>query len=197
VQHYLNDIGRWDSRSRIKINSDKSSAITFSRGNKINVPKLTLNKEQMDYVQECRYLGVHLHRRRNWNGHCQAMRTLGKLVPLLKSSLPQKFKLLLYKSYVQSQMTYASPAWAFITKTQFSRLQVVQNGALRIIGGYDIRTTDMHFDHKIPLLKSYVKTLALKMYASAKINRIRYVRTFGSASTVLDPRVPRPLHILS
>ena len=31
VQHHLKDIGRWVSRSRIKINSDKSSAISFSR----------------------------------------------------------------------------------------------------------------------------------------------------------------------
>ena len=96
-------------------------------------------------------------------------------------------------------MTYASPAWAFITKTKFSRLQVVQNRALRIIGGYDIRTrsTEIHFDNKIPLLKSFVKTLDLKMYASAKTNRNRYVRKLGSASIVLDPRVRRPLHILS
>ena len=67
-------------------------------------------------------------------------------------------------------MTYASPAWAFITKTQYKSLQVVQNRALRIIGGYDIRTrtTEMHFDLKIPMLKSYVKVLTLKMYASAK-----------------------------
>jgi hypothetical protein len=37
----------------------------------------------------------------------------------------------------------------------------------------------------------------LKMYASAKTSRIRYVRKLGSASTVLEPRVRRPLHILS
>ena len=30
-------------------------------------------------------------------------------------------------------MTYASPAWAFITKTQFSCLQVIQNRALIVI----------------------------------------------------------------
>ena len=161
-----------------------------------------LENEHIDYVQECRYLGVHLQRRLNWNGHCQAMRTkalgtLGQLIPLLQSSLPQKSKLLLYKSYVRPQMTYASPAWAFITKSQYKSLQVVQNRALRIIGGYDIRTrtTKMHFDLEIPKLKRCIKILAL--YASAKPSRNRYVRKLGSASTVLDPRVRRPLHILS
>ena len=113
VQHHLNDIGRWASRSRIKINSTKSNAMTFSRRYKLNVPKLIVDNVYMDYVQECRYLGVLLHRRLNWSKHCEAMRgkslmSLGKLIPLLKSSLPQ---LLLYKSYVRSMMTYASPAW--------------------------------------------------------------------------------------
>ena len=164
VQHHLNDIGRWASRSRIKININKSNAITFSRKKSIDVPKLMLDNEHIDYVQECRYLGVHLHRRLNWNGHCRAMRTkaldtLGQLTPLLQSSLPQKSKLLLYKSYVRPQMTYASPAWAFIKKSQYKSLQVVENRALRIIGGYDIRTrtTKMHFDLEIPMLKALLK----------------------------------------
>ena len=55
----------------------------------------------------------------------------------------------------------------------------------------------MHFDLKIPMLKSNVKVLVLKMYASAKASRNRYVRKLGSVSAVLDPRVRRPLHILS
>jgi hypothetical protein len=80
MQQHLNDIGRRASRSRIKI--------TFSRRNKIKMPKLTLDNIQIDYVQECLYLGVHLHPRLNWTRHCEAMRTkalrtLGQLVPLL------------------------------------------------------------------------------------------------------------------
>ena len=95
-------------------------------------------------------------------------------------------------------MTYASPAWAFITKNQLSHLQVVQNRALQIIGGHDRRTCtdDMHLDFKIPTLKSYIKTWAFKMYAFVKTSRNRYVRKLGSASRVLYPRFPRPLHIL-
>ena len=61
-------------------------------------------------------------------------------------------------------MTYAFPAWAFITKTQYKRLQVLQNRALQLIGGYDIRTstTKMHLDLKIPMLKIYVKSFGIE-----------------------------------
>jgi Reverse transcriptase (RNA-dependent DNA polymerase). len=77
VEHRLNDIWSWASRSRIKINGDKSSAIAFSGKHKISVPKLTLDNVQIDYVQEYSYLGVHLHNRLtvSWTGHSEALRT--------------------------------------------------------------------------------------------------------------------------
>jgi hypothetical protein len=34
-------------------------------------------------------------------------------------------------------MTYATPAWTFISKSNMKLLQVVQNKALGLIGGYD------------------------------------------------------------
>ena len=75
-------------------------------------------------------------------------------------------------------MTYASPAWAFISKTNMNRLQVVQNKALRIIGGYDwyTRTEQLHFDNEILMLKSFIKKLASKLYAYAKTSRNKYIR---------------------
>ena len=59
VQHHLDDIRTVASPSRINISGDKSFAITFSRKNKISVPKLTLDNVQIDYFQEYRYLWVH------------------------------------------------------------------------------------------------------------------------------------------
>jgi hypothetical protein len=96
-------------------------------------------------------------------------------------------------------MTYASSAWAFITKRKLNRLQVVQNTALRIIDGYDryTRTETLHFDYKIPMLKRFIRSLALKMYASAKTSRNRYVRKLDFASTILGPKVPRSFYIPS
>jgi hypothetical protein len=64
--------------------------------------------------------------------------------------------------------------------------------------GYDryTHTDKMHFDHKIPMLKSYIKCLALKMNASAKTSRNRHIKKLESALMVVDPRGPMPIHIL-
>ena len=74
-------------------------------------------------------------------------------------------------------MTYAAPAWAFIPKTKMERLQIVQKRALRLIEGYSwyTRIEKMHLDLEIPRLKTYIKILTLKLYASAKFIRNRYI----------------------
>ena len=54
-----------------------------------------------------------------------------------------------------------------------NRLQAVQNRALRLIGSYDwyTRLDKMHLESEIIKLKSFIKHLALKLYASAKLSR--------------------------
>ena len=59
-------------------------------------------------------------------------------------------------------MTYASPAWAFISEQNMNSLQLVQNKALRIIGGFDWCTrTELHFDNEILMLKNFIKICPL------------------------------------
>ena len=109
-------------------------------------------------------LGVNLDQRLNWDEQCKtlrgkAFRALSALRPLFMSSLPLHTKLLVYNAFIRPLMTYASPVWAFISKTNMNRLQVVQNKAFRIIGGYDwyTRTEQLHFDNEILMLKSLLK----------------------------------------
>ena len=79
-----------------------------------------------------------------------------------------------------------------------NRLQDVQNKALSLIGGYDRYTKieQLHSDNEIPMLKKHIKVLALKLYASVKVFRNRYIKKLGSDS-VDDGRDPRSSHILS
>ena len=143
-----------------KINRSKTNAMTFSRKNNLNVPRLRLENVCIDYVQDCRYLGVHLHHRLNCSKYCEAMRgkalmSLGRLILLLKSLLPLKSKLQPNKANVRPLMTYASPAWTFINKSNIYRLQVVQNCTLCFIWGYDrcARNDKIHFEFEISMLK--------------------------------------------
>ena len=95
-------------------------------------------------------------------------------------------------------MIYATPAWAFISKSNMKRLQVVQNRALRIIGGCDWNTgtEQIHSDNETPMLSLSIKMLVKKLYASAKLSRNRYVSQLGSNTSISNRRVPKPLGII-
>ena len=68
--------------------------------------------------------------------------------------------------YIRPQITYAAEAWAFLSKRNMRRLQVAQNIALRIIGGYDIdtRVEQLHSDIDILTFHTYMKQQAHKFY---------------------------------
>ena len=95
-------------------------AMTFTRKRKIQVPRLNLYNDYIDYIPKYLYLGVILDQRLNWNEQCQtwsgkASSALSVLRPLFRSSLHLTTQLLVCKAYIRALMTYASPAWAFIS----------------------------------------------------------------------------------
>ena len=75
---------------------------------------------------------------------------------------------------------------------------IVQNRALRLFGRYDRYTgiEQLHSDNEIPMLKEYIKFLALKSYASAKASKNRCIQKLGSDSLVDNQRVPEASHVL-
>jgi hypothetical protein len=58
------------------------------------------------------------------------------------------------------------------------------------------RIDKIHLGLKFIKLKSFMKHLALKLYASAKLSTNRYIKGLGTDSLVDNRRVPKPVHIL-
>ena len=79
-------------------------------------------------------------------------------------------------------MTYAPPAWAFISKSSKKFLQAVQNKFLRIIGGYDYDTSmeQMCSDNDITTLTRHIKILTTRFCAAAKNRRNKLIRALGT-----------------
>ena len=80
-------------------------------------------------------------------------------------------------------MTYASPAGAFITKSNM-RLQAVQNRALGLVGVYDryTRFNKIHSDLKIMKLKSFISKVSPNIYSISLCN-LQTLQTFDCASS--------------
>ena len=103
IQNHFYELGKRSTKWRMNKNTIKSSVIAFSKRKFLDFPNLKLCNADIAYVQECHYPGVILECRLNWKTHCELMRAksfsfLSKSIPLLKSALPQKTKLLIYKA---------------------------------------------------------------------------------------------------
>lgn len=204
VQKHLQLIDKWAKTWKIKINNMKSNAIIFTKCRPVPPPQLMLHKFRIAYVQKTKYLGILLHPRLNWKDHIlrnkyTALNRLKQLIPLLLSvNLSLKCKMTLYKVYIRSQMTYAAPAWGFAPRTTMHHLQVVQNKALRIIGGYDFYTTQvqMHDDLEISTIPEYIKILSKTFYHTAKENENKYISNLGNYNAAMYHKHRTPKHIL-
>ena len=67
------------------------------------------------------------------------------------------------------------------TASNIKQLQVVQNKALRIIGGYDIytRIIQLHEDLEIPMLQDHLLELSIKFFNSTSSNPNPIIATIG------------------
>ncbi|GBP47590.1 hypothetical protein EVAR_30304_1 [Eumeta japonica] len=88
-----------------------------------------------------RYLGVQIDHSMRMAAHVehvihQSRAAWSMSRPVLRSHIPLRAKISLYKGYIRSRITYTPPAWyALCSISQRKRIQAQQNIALRMIVG--------------------------------------------------------------
>jgi hypothetical protein len=71
VQHGLNSMSAWCERWNIKITEDKTQAIYFSHQRRPPDSLLTLNGQNIPFVNNVKYLGVMFEKRMMWRLHIE------------------------------------------------------------------------------------------------------------------------------
>jgi hypothetical protein len=133
LQLVLKSIVAWCKHWNMKINEEKSRAVYFSH--RIRPPEslLTLNGQNIPFVNSVKYLGVIFDKKITWRLHIEtvatkAYRTFIRLYSLFKiDRLSTKSKLTLHKALSRSIITYACHAWEFAADTDLMKLQRLQN----------------------------------------------------------------------
>ena len=148
---------------RTQISAEKKKAVVISKKTKLQLPKLKLQNATIYYVPNFRYLGIILDQRLRWRKKCEVLRgktlrSLAAIKPLLRSTLSLKAKLNIYKTYIRSVMTYATPAWVSSPKQTSAVCKLSGIG----YNGYT-RVKQMHLDIKIQDFKNYIKILASEL----------------------------------
>ncbi|XP_052755883.1 uncharacterized protein LOC128201819 [Galleria mellonella] len=101
------------------------------------------------------------------------------LRPVLQSNLSLRTKIGIYKTYIRSQLTYASPAWyALCSDAQRRRMQAQQNCVLRMCAdaGRYVRNDVIARDLAVPSVEEFVRRLARTMFSRADASHHPHLR---------------------
>lgn len=164
IQQQLNDIEGWLRKWNIKVNTDKSTHITFTLRRQ-DCPAVALNGTVIPKRTTVKYLGLHLDRRNTWKKHIQSKREqlkikTRKMYWLLgsKSELSLENKLLLYKTILKPVWTYGIQLWGTASNSNIEILQRYQSKTLRLIANapWFITNNNIHKDLQIPTVKDEI-----------------------------------------
>jgi len=155
LQDHLNKLQTWFKLWRIKINEEKSTHVSFTLRSTNGLP-LSINNNIIPQNNNTKYLGIHLDKKLNWAYHIKNKRKslnlrLHSLRHLLRSNMPLKTKLLIYKQVIRPAMSYGFQLWGSAKKSNISILQSFQSINLRTITGapWYVSNHTLHKDLKI------------------------------------------------
>lgn len=143
IQYSLEDVVEFSNKWKIKVNTEKSQAIFFTRKRKscfIPGTNILMNGTEITWSNSVRYLGVFLNKRLTFSDHVthiiKKMNVAIKLLyPIInrKSELNFSNKITILKTVFQSIALYACPVWGTCAKTHIGKIQICQNKILKMM----------------------------------------------------------------
>lgn len=167
LQEELRVIENWLTKWKIKINTAKSSHVTFTlrRG---NCSSVYIYNNQIPQYETVKYLGLHIDRRLTWKSYIKAKRLhlnlkSKRLLRLLSSRSQNHFslenKLRIYKAMLKPIWTYGIQLWGTASNSNIEILQRFQSKTLRSFADapWYISNKAIHDDLEMPLVKDEIK----------------------------------------
>src|SRR5215467_8752627 len=172
LQRTLDDIQKWCSKWRIKLNVKKTQLVSFSR----KKSKLTLNMfgKTIEESDAMTVLGMTLDKNLSLTAFSQnkaakAMQRVRLLRAISGRSWGANKRTLLhlYKQYIRPVLETGSVITACTCKSNLRRLQTIQNAALRtaLRAPWRTRVEDLHRQAKIPMVADRLMELRGKAIA--------------------------------
>ena len=156
LQDNLDGIARWIDDNGLKMNMKKTQVMFLSRrGRKEEVKHARVMHHGVALEAEAsvRYLGVTLDKDLKWDEHVLRVRKrcLASLAQLRRifPSLPIKTRILLYNALVLPHLDYCSSVWNCCSAGMRSKLEKVQNYAMRLITSSPPRTSSADLRSKL------------------------------------------------
>ena len=142
MQETVNRVGNWADEWCMEINCNKTQATLFTLSTSKERVTLKLKDDAIPQVEKPKFLGVMLDTRLTWKPHLEATavdttKKLSLLKKLAGTTWGADTAILrqVYTGSIRPVMEYAASSWVTASTTNKSRLDKVQNIALRAIVG--------------------------------------------------------------
>ena len=180
LQSLVDTVAIWSKKWKLSLNADKCVTCFFSTDSKEAnwAPTISIGGQTLEHDPNPILLGVTLDRTLCFSKHVEeTTRTASKKLKVLSKISysdwgADKFQLLrVYQGIVRSRMDYSASAWQpWLSATQMSKLDTVQNRCLRIITGQTRSTpTDaLRLEAGTPSYQTISKRLTLISYEKAR-----------------------------
>lgn len=177
LQKSAKTVGDYYKKWKIKINADKTALTCFTKRLTKQLPDeiLDINQTEIKWTKEMKYLGMILDSRLTMRQHILHInqkidKAIRLLYPLInrKSILSDRAKVHIYATYIRPIIMYATPLTLCMSKTNFKRLQVMQNNCLRLCLGISwemkIRVPEIERRANIPNLTKFADNISTKFF---------------------------------
>lgn len=170
LENALDKLTEYFASWKIKINDSKTEFIMFSKSTKmlkkLNSDPLRFRNQTLSWTPNVRYLGFTLDNKLTYKSHIDlAIKKARKLMSVLfclikkNNQLKPEHKVHVYKAYIRPVLTYGEIVYHNCAKTNFSKIQVLQNKCLRMAldSPFFTKNSQLHEDAKIPTINDFIK----------------------------------------
>jgi len=168
LQSKVFDIENWCTLYKIALNGSKSKLLLIRRNRKPITETIEIFDEEVERVDELKFLGVTITHNLKWERHIEKVTTKTRQVRFQlrhllgrKSMLDLHTKRKIYCTVLRPIFSYASPAWFPNKKSLKQKLRTTQNVTLRQIVDAPryMRTKNIRRDLKLTSATKYLKKL--------------------------------------
>ena len=134
INKELSAINKWMKINKLSLNSKKTKSMLFHAPQKPVVsPRIHIDNENIEFVNNFNFLGLHLDRGLNWHHHISIIsKKISKVIGILtklKHTLPVEILVTIYNSLLLPHLNYGALLWEKCS----GKLFVLQKKAVRAI----------------------------------------------------------------
>ena len=184
IKQLFLDLNEYLTLNKLAPNLNKSKLMYFSSRPKMDLEKLMFAGEEIEWVEEFKYLGLTLTNKMSYSCHIEKISTkISQYIGVfhnLNKILPREILLLLYNSFVLPHLTLHIVLWGSAPDVYINKLKAKQNKLLRAI-------LDVEVTNGIPQIRSIEMYNALRLLT---VNNLFKFHLFKFLNLLLNGTLP-------